>query len=189
MILDSFKLHSAVIQASHEGAFRIWDRAGELAIELGKIWPSLSAREATPNQQTLMGPGYQISPNFNQLTITLRGAQSLAGSRIEQIHNSFKLLDRVLEIKKITRISARLTYTKQFSSQGEANGWVLATGLVNIPSGKVFDQPLDSARTVLRPLYVSKMTTHLPSSELEQKRCVSIWRLILHFLKSRYTKR
>lgn len=55
MILDTFKLHSATFQVSYPDAFDVWDRAGEIASKLTKIWPDLTLNKAQPDKQIFKG--------------------------------------------------------------------------------------------------------------------------------------
>ncbi|BCZ78515.1 hypothetical protein PTKU64_21900 [Paraburkholderia terrae] len=144
MILDQFTLHSVIIQTVYEDAFILWDRAGDIARRMSKIWPGLKLVEGQPNQQTLTAPGVQILTGFRTSTFTMRGPKALDQTRVRQITDSYSLLRDSLELENLQRVSARSVYVKKFQNLKEANNAVAALGLLKWPSERVFDQPTDT---------------------------------------------
>jgi len=153
MILDSFKIHSAIIQIHYADAFLIWDRAGELNQSLSKIWPDVKVAEGVPQQVTLSGAGVKIQTGFDKSTITVSGEHALSQLKVRQICDTFEVWCKTLEIGELSRVSTRVTYSKNFESLGNANAELLALNLVRWPETKVFDQPLESERNGLEVQY------------------------------------
>lgn len=153
MILDSFKTHSAIIQIHYADAFLLWDRAGEIARHISKIWPDIKSSEAQPQQQTLNGKGVSIQTSFAKSTITISGEHALSQINVSHICDTFEVWRKVLELDELSRVSTRVTYSKNFESLVNANAALLALNLVRWPETKVFDQPLESERNGLDVLY------------------------------------
>ncbi|MDO8465874.1 MAG: hypothetical protein Q7S46_11580, partial [Gallionella sp.] len=153
MILDSFKTHSAIIQIHYADAFLIWDRAGEINRYLSKIWPGVKVAEGVPQQVTLTGAGVKIQTGFDKSTITVSGEHALGQLKVRQICDTFEVWCKELEIDELSRVSTRVTYSKDFESLKNANAELLALNLVRWPDTKVFDQPLESDRNGLEVQY------------------------------------
>lgn len=144
MILDAFKIHSAVVQLQYAEAFILWDRAGEISRQLNKIWPDLRLSEGQPNQQTLVGKGVNIQTGLSKSTITISGEHALNQFSIRQIAETYDIWRKNLEIAELKRVSTRVAYLKDFPALKNANAELLSMGLVRWPDTKVFDQPLIS---------------------------------------------
>lgn len=143
MILDSFKLHTVVVQMRYDDAFELWDRAGDVARRLSTIWGELKLTESQPQQQTLKGKGVTVQTSFRQSTVNLTGPKSLDQSRTQQLVRTFDVWRDSLALKDLKRISTRATYVKEFSSIQAANAELIEFNLVRWPSTKVFDQPVN----------------------------------------------
>ncbi|MDN7177317.1 hypothetical protein M0D69_04670 [Caballeronia sp. SEWSISQ10-4 2] len=146
MILDSFTIHTIVIQMQYSEAFILWDRAGQISSRIVKIWPGLTLVDGQPNQQTLQTKGVQVQTGLKQSTITLRGEKSLDAQRIRQIKETFELLRDLLELSELTRVSARASYVRKFKSLRDANSALIDLKIVNWPTERVFDQSMDGER-------------------------------------------
>jgi hypothetical protein len=144
MILDQFTLHSVIVQMVYEDAFIIWDRAGDIARGMSRIWPGLKLVDGQPNQQTLTAPGVQILTGLRTSTFTVRGAKALDQTHTRQINDSCSLLRDSLELENFQRVSARSVYVRKFENIKDANSAVTALGLLKWPNERVFDQPADS---------------------------------------------
>lgn len=153
MILDSFKTQSAIIQIHYADAFLLWDRAGEIARHISNIWPGIKFSEALPQQQTLTGEGVSIQTSFSKSTITVSGEHALNQLRVKQICDTYDVWRKELELNELSRVSTRVTYSKNFDSLGKANAELLALNLVQWPDTKVFEQPLESERNGLEIQY------------------------------------
>jgi hypothetical protein len=153
MILDSFKIHSAIIQIQYADAFLIWDRAGEIGRELSKIWDGLKVAEGQPQQQILVGEGVNLQTGFSKSTITISGEHALGQLKVGQIIKTFEVWRNALELAELTRVSTRVVYSKEFASMESANAGLFALNLVQWPDTKVFDQPLESDKNGLEILY------------------------------------
>jgi len=149
MILDSYALHSIIVQIQYTDAFLIWDRAGRIARDVAKIWPSIKFVDGQPNQQTLSGKDVQIQTALKQATITLRGAKALDQNRVRQITETFELWRDALELLQITRVSARSVYIRKFDSLKAANVALRALNVVSWPTERVFDQSMDAGQNGL----------------------------------------
>jgi hypothetical protein len=153
MILDSYKLHSAVIQIQYAESYAIWDRAGEISRGLCKIWPDLKLAEGQPQQQTLEGKGVNIQTGITKSTVTIRGESALSLPKVKQLSETFELWREALELIELSRVSTRTAYAKEFSTLKDANATLLSLNLAQWPDGKVFDQPVDSDRNGLEIQY------------------------------------
>ncbi|SEI45598.1 hypothetical protein [Frateuria terrea] len=148
MFLDAFKTHSLVFQIQYKEAFSLWDRAGEIAAAMKRIWPDLGVQDGTPNQQILSGNGYQINTGLTQSTITLRSEQVLQSQALKSVSEAFEVWRSGLELIELTRISARVVFAKDFPEISDAREFLLGLDLIRWPEQKVFDQPIDSSRNV-----------------------------------------
>ncbi|MDO9140531.1 MAG: hypothetical protein Q7U38_09420, partial [Methylobacter sp.] len=144
MILDAFKLQTAIIQIQYTEAFELWDRSGAISRRICEIWPGLTLAEANPHQQILIGKNVNIQTNFTRSTVTLSGEKSLAQRKIDQVDKTFKVWREFLDLDELIRVSMRVTYSKEFPSMKEANAELLALNLARWPNTKVFDQPIES---------------------------------------------
>lgn len=148
MLLDDFKTHTLIFQVQYKEAFVLWDNAGKIADGLKSIWKDLAVQEGTPNQQVLVGRGCQVNSGLLTSSITLRGDSLLQDTNVKNISDAFDIWKKNLNLEQLTRISARVIYSKNFSSESEAKDYVFKLGLVKWPSEKVFDQPIESPRNV-----------------------------------------
>lgn len=153
MILDSFKLYSAIIQIQYADAFEIWDHAGAISRRLTSIWPGLKPAEAQPQQQVLVGDGVNIQTGFTKSTVTLSGEKALSQLKVQQTSDTFEVWRELLELNELKQVSSRVTYLKEFASMGEANAELLSWNLARWPTAKVFDQSLESDRNGLEIQY------------------------------------
>src|SRR5687768_8915132 len=108
MILDSFKLHTAIIQIRYADAFLIWDRAGAISQRLSKIWDNLKVSEGQPQQQTLTGKDVNVQTSFTQATITLAGENALSQPKVRQLSDTFEIWRETLELDELNRVSTRV---------------------------------------------------------------------------------
>lgn len=146
MILDSYKIDSAIIQIQYADAFLIWDRAGAIALDLSKTWPGLKISEGQPQQQTLKGNGVTLQTGISKSTITISGDQALSPSRVSQIIKTFEVWRDALKLTELLRVSTRVVHVKEFASMQNANAELFAMNLMKWPKTKVFDQPTESDR-------------------------------------------
>lgn len=153
MILDSFKMRSAIIQICYADAFLIWDRSGEINRRISKIWPGVKIEEGVPQHVTLTGAGVKIKTGIDKSTITISGEHALGQLKVSQICDTFAVWCRELELEELSRVSTRVTYSKDFESLKNANAELLALNLVRWPDTKVFDQPMESDRNGLEVQY------------------------------------
>lgn len=153
MILDSFKLSSAIFQIQYADAFLIWDHAGKINQRLSKVWTDVKLAESQPEQQTLTGKGVNVQTGFTKSTVTLTGENPLSLPKVQQISDTFDIWREALELDELNRVSTRVTYTKDFDSLKDANAQLFSLNLVRWPDTKVFDQPLESERNGLEVQY------------------------------------
>ena len=144
MILDSFKLHTVIIQLQYPNAYELWDRAGAIGRRLSTIWSDLELIEGTPQQQGFRARDVHIQTALRQSTITLTGANPLDPQKIQQAKETFEVWRETLILSEIKRISTRATYAKEFPSMKEANAEIFALNLARWPTAKVFDQPIEA---------------------------------------------
>lgn len=144
MILDTFKTHTLIFQIQYPVAYELWDRAGQVARKLSKIWPGLALREGTPQQQTLAGNGAVIQTGLEKSTVTLSGGNVFDQQKLSLLKDTVEIWRDVLEIQELTRASTRVIYVKEFTSFKEANAYLLSLRVAIWPDTKVFDQPTDS---------------------------------------------
>ena len=153
MILNSFKLHTAIVQIHYSEAFELWDNAGAIARKLHSIWPDLKTSDAKPHQQVLAGNGINIETGFTKSTITLSGEKSFDKNNIQKIAQTFEIWREALDLQDLIRVSTRVTYCKDFPTLKEANSELIALNLVRWPNTKVFNQATDSDLNSLDLLY------------------------------------
>jgi len=144
MILDSYTMQSAVIQITFDNAFEIWDQAGAMARAMSDVWGGLKVADAQPAQQNLSGRGIFIHNGIGQCTITVAGNKALDAQNTFKIKQSFDVWKMYLSLNKLTRVSTRMTYIKDWDSMKDANAAILNMNLVRFPKERVFGQPMDS---------------------------------------------
>lgn len=144
MILNSFKLRTAIIQIQYHEAFEIWDHAGEITSNIYRVWPGLTVAEGVPNQQTLQGDGVKIETGFTQSTITLSDAKPLSRQNVQRVAEVFDIWREVLNLHDLPRISTRVIYVKEFPTLKDAQAELIGLNLVRWPDVKVFDQEMGS---------------------------------------------
>ena len=140
MILDNFKLHSAIVQITFDERYELWDRAGALSRRISDIWPGLSLDSATPQEQTLRSKSVVVQSSVRSATLTLFGLKLDPGV-LTQIEQTFDAWRSDLSLKKLQRVSCRTKFVRDFTSQRSANDYVLNFGLTPWPKDRVFDQP------------------------------------------------
>jgi hypothetical protein len=142
MILDTYKLHTVIVQVTYPEAFELWDRAGAVARRTTAIWPGLELDTSSPNEQMFRSPTVVIQTGFRTSIITL-SRPKLDPATMTQIAQTYEVWQSELQLSSLTRVSCRSKYVKEFSSQREANLYLLNLGVVTAPEGRVFDQPHD----------------------------------------------
>ncbi len=153
MILDSFKLHTAIVQIHYKEAYELWDNAGVIARELSNIWPDVKISEAKPHQQVLVGKDINIDTGFTKSTITLSGERPLNKRNVQNIAQTFETWRKALNLQELIRVSTRVTYFKEFPSIKDANAELIALNMAQWPTTKVFDQSTGSDFNSLELLY------------------------------------
>lgn len=146
MILDSFKLSSVIFQIQYSEGYEIWDHAGAISRKLCNIWPDLKFSKARPEQQILTGKGVTTDTTLQKATITLLGEKSLDQRKIDQLTETFEVWRDLLKLDDLKRVSTRAIYIKELPSLKEANAEQIALNIARWPSGKVFDQPIESEK-------------------------------------------
>src|SRR3989339_291777 len=144
MILDKFKLDSLVMQVSYPPAFEIWDYAGGIASSLNALWGPLRISDANPQHQTLVGEDVAVSTSFEHGILNLFRAKAESSSSIPLLQQTYDIWRDSLSFERITRLSARSLYAREFKSLAEANKFVLDRGLIRWPDCRVFNQDEDS---------------------------------------------
>jgi hypothetical protein len=142
MILDTFKLHSAIVQVTFDERYELWDRAGTLTRRIVDIWPGLALDSANPQEQTLKSKSVVVQHGVRSCTLTLYGLK-LDGGVLTQIEKTFDSWRAELGLEKLQRVSCRTKFVRTFDSQKAANDYVLGFRLTPWPESRVFDQPLD----------------------------------------------
>lgn len=153
MILDSFKLHTVIVQIQYPEAYELWDRAGAIGRQICTIWPGLTTSKGRPEQQVLVGKGMKIDTTFNKSTVTLTGEESFSQRKIQQVKETFEVWCEKLMLDNLERVSTRAMYAKDFPSIKEANAELFALNLARWPTTKVFDQPMEANRNGLEIHY------------------------------------
>jgi hypothetical protein len=153
MILDSFKLNSAIIQLQYDEAFELWDKAGFVARAVCNIWPGVKLAKGQPQQQILRGKGVTLETGLTQATLTLMGPKAFEQSKVQQAKETFEVWREALALNQLKRISTRTTYIKEFASMKEANAELLALNMIRWPNTKVFDQPMEGDRNGVEILF------------------------------------
>lgn len=153
MILDSFQLHSMVFQIVYPAAYCLWDRSGEIASRVCKIWPDLEIDDAKPDNQLFKSKSVVIQTGLKKSTITLTGPNPLEASNIKSMKETYDVWKNGMELSDLERVSTLTVYKKEFSTIKEANSKLFKLNVVNWPSGKVFDQPHDADRNSFELLY------------------------------------
>jgi hypothetical protein len=148
MILDAFKVHSLIFQIRYKEAFLLWDQAGKIASEMKQIWDELKVQNGTPNQQDLACRGCQVSTGLTQSTVVLRGDNVLLSGSLEKLFAAFKVWRSNLGLVELARISARIVFIKSFDNMDEVKEYMVNLAVVEWPTQKVFDQPVDSSKNV-----------------------------------------
>jgi hypothetical protein len=141
MLLDTFKLHTMTVQVSYANCYELWDKAGAIARRLAAVWPGADLDKGTPNEQILRTPTASIQTAFLASTVTLQKPK-LDGGTLAQLAQTFDVWRSELALEKLTRVSCRSRYVKDFSTPKAANEFVIGMGLAPWPEGRIFDQPV-----------------------------------------------
>lgn len=143
MLLDDFKLHSVTLQMTYAERYELWDCAGAISRELSNIWPGLSLEESRPNNQLLQTDQVKLETALTSATATFFGGKGFDSASVDQLVRTFAVWRDELGLDKVTRLSCRSRYIKDFPTRRAANERMLSWGLCRIPTGRVFDQPQD----------------------------------------------
>jgi hypothetical protein len=147
VILDSFKIRQLIVQIRYAHAIELWDSAGAACRRIQKLWPGVEivGELASPNNVVLKGGKTQIDTGLEQSTISLAQLATLDQHTSQQIVDTFATWRDELEFVRLTRVSSRIVYAKEFPTLAEANQELFKWGLCDFPKVKVFDQPTESA--------------------------------------------
>lgn len=141
MLLDTFKLHTLILQVTYANCYELWDKSGAVARRLWSVWPGIELDKATPNEQILRTPTTTIQTAFTMSTVTLLKPK-LDGGTVAQLAQTFDVWRSELRLEKLARVSCRSRYVKDFATPHEANDFVIGMGLTPWPEGRIFDQPV-----------------------------------------------
>ena len=115
MFLDNYKLFSLTLQIQHPKAFQVWDNAGAIANAIVKIWPELEVTESQPNQQTLRSPGVQVTTGIALSNVILSNVTSIDPVSVNRISETYKIWKNGLGLERLTRLSTRAFYKRDFA--------------------------------------------------------------------------
>lgn len=139
MILDSYSLTTVVFQIQYADCYELWDNAGSVARRMLDIWPDVKVLEGQPQQQTLRSEKVEVQTGFTQSTITLRGIKNLDQRTVKQLSDAFEVWRDRLNLRNLSRVSAKTTYAKRFDDLKSANKYLDDLGLIRWPKQRVFD--------------------------------------------------
>lgn len=125
-------------------AYLLWDRAGEIARRLSKLWPDWKLEQAQPGVITARAGSARLNTALDASFVNIQSPKAFS-SFSEQIANSFQIWTELLEIRSITKIGGRAIYIKDLKTREEANSEYQELGLANWPTRDVFNIRMDSS--------------------------------------------
>lgn len=147
MILDSFKLHSLVLQFTYPDAYIVWDRAGDIARHMQDVWPGLALEDSKPNEQNLRSDVVTVSTGVRMSTITNVAGKGLDQLTIDRMVATVDIWRQQLELSTFNRVSCRAKYVRDFSDKAAAIAEVLSWNLFRIPNDRVFNHHQTESNT------------------------------------------
>lgn len=132
----SFRRQHLTFEIRYPNAYLLWDRSGAIWNAAERIFRSIDAQKASPNNTTFHADNrYNLSVQIDKAYIIDNRAQSIT----DQISEFICLVIDTLDIKSIERIGVRIQYAVDCKGKQEAASILAGFGLAPVPTNKVFD--------------------------------------------------
>lgn len=135
--LEDFEVERLIFEARFPNAYQLWDKAGELSDEFGKLWSPLVLTTAQPgNVSFKLGRTLSMSVELNRASISL----FYPGSKpeVKQLVAFFDLVRDYLRITVLQRLGLRILLFRTFDDQASSASALLDLGIISLPAEKVF---------------------------------------------------
>lgn len=138
MRLADFKMRQIVFEIRYDSTYVLWDRAGAIAKEITRLWPSLELDEGKPNNQVFSDDQVTVSTGLSSSYISIKQPKNIL-EFAEQIATTTDVWISLLELQRITRVGTRVMYAKEYDTREQAGKAVIDLGLVNFPASPFFN--------------------------------------------------
>ncbi|MGO9482364.1 MAG: hypothetical protein ACLP05_11375 [Candidatus Kryptoniota bacterium] len=139
MLLSDFKIRRRLVELRYDPALLLWDRAGALWTSAQKVWPDLKSMRAMPNETTFrLGKTIEMSAQWDRMVLLEVLGEMTSEKFTEMAQRFTDIVSRGLEIQMFNRVGCRVIFFKPFGNLEDAAKYMLSSGLLNPPSGKLF---------------------------------------------------
>jgi hypothetical protein len=153
MNIAHLSLAALTFELRYPNAFHLWDRSGKIWADAVDRWPSLTLREAAPNQT-----GFRLE-NRAEVAVHLDRSFAAVAGRQVKVDNILPFclflgedVPPTLGITTFTRIGFRATFIKRYEKMEDAVTDFFETGMTKKFNGKPFgiDGNVDSPTVSIR---------------------------------------
>jgi hypothetical protein len=135
-----FKIQKAVLEIRYDPAYLLWDRAGIITEELRKLFPTLSRKQISPNQQVLkLTDDMVISVEIDKAHLVNYFPQKDLEKFRSACGKAFPVVIDKLERSNLIRIGFRIFFEKRFETNDETAVFVIDHLPAYKRSGKYFN--------------------------------------------------
>jgi len=138
---SDFRPKTQTVEIRYPENFLMWDRSGEIANESKLRDDDLKLDHAEPRLVRLMKPTGQVL-QWEMTTMTATNHRPNSFKEKDFFPFASDALDRTtksLELSVLNRVGFRAVYSCQVESSDEAGKKLKEAGLVNVPSGQIFN--------------------------------------------------
>jgi hypothetical protein len=133
---NDFSLARTVYEVRYRPAYRLWDRAGAVAVGIDGILPDLKNKAAQPGQIVFASEKVAVSVELSLLRVITR--RPTIAAKVEE-HGALcatleRLVANVLELQQFDRVGARFIFGRPMKPGEDGAEAVIGTGLVAIPA-------------------------------------------------------
>lgn len=138
MKFADFKMRQIVFEIRYEPAYVLWDRAGAIAKEIKRLFPSVELDEGKPNKQVFSDDLVTIGTGVDSAYIAVKQPKN-ALEFAEHIASITDVWITFLELRKLTRVGTRVMYVKEFETSEQCGNALVELGLVRFPAPPFFN--------------------------------------------------
>lgn len=133
--MSAFSLARAVYEVRYPIAYRLWDRAGALAVAVADLNPKLVNKTAQPNQIVFSSDSVHVSLELSVMRVITKNPDTTP--KVNE-HGSFcarleRAVAEVLELTQFERVGARFIFARPFESREKAGDVLQQCGLLTLP--------------------------------------------------------
>ncbi|MDX8464210.1 hypothetical protein RFM26_00690 [Mesorhizobium sp. VK23B] len=138
--LSSFELNNYAFEIRYPNAYRIWDEAGRIAIQLQEGVKNLELTKGEPSLLAfVLNNSTTVEVRIDRLNVTEHYPKSDFSKDTRDLQYVFDVVADNIRITDITRLGTKVEYRKDFKSKSELSHFFENFKVVSAVAGKNFN--------------------------------------------------